>query len=245
MPRYKVLIEYDGTNFAGWQRQKNSPSVQDEIDKAIFKFTHEEVLVYGSGRTDAGVHALGQVAHFDLIKPCPAHTIIRATNYHLRPHKIVLLGCEAVDEAFHARFSAKQRAYKYIILNRGSAPTIAANRVWHVKEPLEIALMQKAAQLFEGMHDFTSLKTADCQAKSYLRTIDYIKISKQQDYITIEIAARSFIHNMVRNIVGMLRMIGNQDWTNENIVSLLEAKDPTSQKVTAPACGLYLEKIEF
>jgi tRNA pseudouridine38-40 synthase len=245
MPRYKILIEYDGTNFSGWQKQPHAPSIQEELDKALFKFTNEKVEVYGSGRTDAGVHALGQVAHFDLAKPWPEHTIIRATNYHLQPHKIAVLTCEEVSPDFHARFSAKQRAYKYIILNRISPPTIEATKVWQVKEPLNIPLMQQAAKLFEGTHDFTCIKTSSCQAKSYIRTIDYIKISKLDDHITIEIAAPSFIHNMVRNIVGALRQIGNQSWTEAHITALLSSTSPSPHKLTAPPFGLYLERIQF
>jgi tRNA pseudouridine38-40 synthase len=245
MPRYKILIEYDGTNFAGWQKQKNAISIQEEIDKAIFKFAHEKTEIYGSGRTDAGVHAFGQVAHFDLTKKIPDHTIVSATNHHIRPHKIVILDCNQVEMEFHARFSAKQRIYKYIILNRISPPTIQKNKVWHVKEPLNISLMLHVTKLFEGKHNFTSLKTSSCQAKSYIRTIDYIRISQDGDYIIIKIAARSFIHNMVRNIVGILRMIGNEKWTEEKVMFFLYAKNPTSQKITAPACGLYLEKISF
>ena len=245
MPRYKILIEYDGTNFAGWQKQKNAPSIQEEIDKAILKFTHEKVEIYGSGRTDAGVHAIEQVAHFDLTKKIPEHTIVSATNYHIRPHKIAIINCEQVHQEFHARFSAKQRIYKYIILNRNAPATIEANKVWHVKEPLNVSLMLSTIKLFEGTHDFTSLKTSSCQAKSYIKTIDHIKILKDENYITITIAARSFIHNMVRNIVGILRMIGNGKWTEERVMLLLNAKDPASQKITAPACGLYLEKIIF
>jgi tRNA pseudouridine38-40 synthase len=245
MPRYKILIEYDGTNFSGWQIQGHAVSIQGEINKAIFQFSGEEVEVYGSGRTDAGVHAIGQVAHFDLVKEWQDHTIINATNYHLRPNRIVLLDCKQVPEEFHARFSATQRTYKYIILNRPARPSFETNRVWHVREPLDTALMESAAKLFEGMHDFTSLKTRICQAKSYLKTIDYIKISKDGVHIEITITARSFIHNMVRNIVGMLAMIGTKKWTEKNITSLLDAKAPTSQKLTAPAHGLYLERIDF
>jgi len=245
MPRYKLIIEYDGTDFAGWQKQKTAPSIQEEIEKAIFKFTQEQVKVYGSGRTDAGVHAFGQVAHVDLIKSRPENVIINATNYHLRPHRIALLDCEEVEPEFHARFSAKQRLYKYLILNRATPPTIEAYRVWHVKMPLDIDLMAQATKAFEGLHDFTSLKTSQCQAKSYLKTIDYIKISRDSEHISVEIAARSFVHNMVRNIVGMLSMVGHKKWTEQKITSLLEARAPTSQKVTAPACGLYLEKIIF
>ena len=245
MHKYKILIEYDGTGFAGWQKQNHMPSIQEEIEKAIFKFTHERVGAYGSGRTDAGVHALGQVAHFDLIKQYPERTIVNAMNYHLRPNKIVLLDCKKVKTEFHARFSAKKRTYKYLILNRIVPPTIEINKVWHIKEPLNIHQMQSAAKLFEGQHDFTSLRMSQCQAKSYLKTIDYIKFFSKKDHITIRITARSFIHKMVRNIVGMLRMIGNQKWTEEKIIFLLNAKDPAPQKMIAPAFGLYLEKIDF
>ena len=245
MQKYKILIEYDGTSFAGWQKQKHMPSIQEEIEKAIFKFTHEKVEIYGSGRTDAGVHALGQVAHFNLTKQYPEYTLISATNYHLPSNKIVILDCKPVTEDFHARFSAQKRTYKYLILNRIAPPTVEINKVWHIKEPLNIDQMQSAAKLFEGMHDFTSLKTPQCQAKSYLKTIDNIEISSKEDHITIRIAARSFIHKMVRNIVGMLCMIGNKKWTEKKIISFLNAKDPTQQKMIAPPFGLYLEKINF
>ena len=245
MHRYKIIIEYDGTNFSGWQKQKNASSIQEEIEKAIFKFTHEKIEIYGAGRTDAGVHALGQVAHFNLTREHEEHIIINATNYHLHPKKIVLLNCQKVNDKFHARFSAKQKTYKYLILNRIPRPTIEVNKVWHLKENLDIHKMQHAAKLFEGSHDFTSLKTSQCQAKSYLRTIDAIIIAKQNDHIIIKIAARSFVHKMVRNIVGILRMIGNNKWSEEKIAFLLNLKKPYAHKVTAPAHGLYLEKVDF
>lgn len=245
MHRYKILLEYDGAGFCGWQRQANGLAIQACVENAIYKFTNELVEVIGSSRTDAGVHAAGLVAHFNLSKQILPGTIVSALNFHLKPHKIAALACDEVDENFHARFSAKKKLYEYTILNRVARPTLDHGRVWHVVSPLNISKMRKAAKFIEGTHDFIGLQTSQCQAKSTLRTIERITIKKTGDKIFIQIIAPSFIHKMVRNIVGALKMVGLAKWNDRNIHEMLNAAEPINYKVTAPACGLCLVKVFY
>jgi tRNA pseudouridine38-40 synthase len=244
--RYKLLIEYDGSDFAGWQRQDGVVTVQSILENAIYKFSQEKVITHAAGRTDAGVHALGQVVHFDLqSKKFEPYIIKRAINFHLKPNKVAVLDCSLVSEDFHARFSAVKRYYKYIIINRDTPLVIDYGKAWQVKEKLDLELMQEAANLLIGTHDFTSFRAGQCQAKSPVKTIDYIKTSKEADSIIIELAAKSFLHHMVRNIVGTLRLIGNHKWPLERITLALQAKDRAAAGPTAPPCGLYLTKIDY
>jgi tRNA pseudouridine38-40 synthase len=245
MPRYKITVEYDGTSYAGWQKQKQQPSIQGEIERALSEFLQEKVEIYGSGRTDSGVHALGQVAHFDLPKEYSEDTIIKAVNFYLKSQPISILSCEQVNLEFHARFSAKKRYYCYHIINRLSPLTVDLNRAWHIIERLDIQQMQKAAEMLEGTHDFSSFRTSLCQAKSPIKILDYIKITCKKDKITFEIRAQSFLHNMVRNIIGVLRMVGNGKWSLADLQKHLDAKDTSIRKPTAPAHGLYLWKVDF
>jgi tRNA pseudouridine38-40 synthase len=245
MQRYKIIIEYDGTAFSGWQKQPSSLSIQQCIEKAIYAFTSEEITVIAAGRTDTGVHALGQVAHFDLSKIYPANTIINAINFHLRPHKIVITNAETVDNGFHARFSAKKRYYRYIINNRYSPLALNRNRYWHVKKPLNLNQMKIAAQFLEGTHDFTSFRTIHCQSLSPIKTLEFITINKEQDLIMLDFCAKSFLHHMVRNITGTLQMVGIGKYEPEDIKLMLGAKDRSSSGITAPAHGLYFMKVEY
>lgn len=245
MVRYKVTIEYEGTNYAGWQRQEEEVSVQSSIEEALYKFSQEKVQITGSGRTDSGVHAFAQVAHFDLSKKFENHNVVNGINFFLKPQPISILDCQIVDEEFNARFSAKKRYYRYFILNRNSPAAIDAKRKWWIRDNLDIDLMQKAAKLLEGTHDFSSFRTSQCQAKSPIKTLDYIKISKSGDVIEIELCAESFLHRMVRNIVGCLRMIGNKRWCEEDLLKFMEAKTTDQTRYTAPPHGLFLEKIEY
>jgi tRNA pseudouridine38-40 synthase len=243
--RYKIKIEYDGTDYAGWQRQDNMVSVQSAIEDALYKFSQENVQITGSGRTDSGVHATGQVAHFDLNKSFEIKNVINGINFFLKPQPISILDCQIVDKNFHARFSAKKRYYRYFILNRNSPAAIDAKRKWWIRESLDIELMQKAAKLLEGTHDFSSFRTSQCQAKSPIKTLDYIRISQFGEFIEIALCAESFLHRMVRNIVGCLRMIGNKRWLEKDLLEFIEAKTTAQTRYTAPPHGLFLEKIEY
>lgn len=245
MPRYKIIIEYDGSNISGWQRQANSPSIQQFIEDAIEKFSHERSIIHGAGRTDAGVHALGQVAHFDLKQEYPSNVVQRAINHFLRPNKITIIHCEIVDNEFNARFSAKKRHYKYIILNRNAPSVFENGRAWHIRENLDVEKLQMAANLLIGKHDFTSFRATHCQALSPIKTLDNINVFKEKENIIITLEAKSFLHHMVRNIVGSLVLVGNEKWQLSNITKSLEAKNRCSAGPTAPACGLYFVQVDY
>jgi len=245
MPRYKITIEYDGTKISGWQRQVNSSSVQQFIEDAIENFSQERVTIHGAGRTDSGVHALAQVAHFDLKKTFPPFVVLRAINYFLRPNRIVITDCVEIEESFHARFSAKKRHYRYMILNRKAESTLDSDRCWHVREELNIEKMQQAANNLIGDHDFTSFRAMRCQALSPLKTIDEIKIYKEEEKIIITIKAKSFLHHMVRNIVGTLVPIGLGKLAVEDMNRIIKAKNRKKAGATAPAHGLYFSKVEY
>lgn len=245
MTRWKILIEYDGGKFVGWQRQANGPSVQQALEEAVEGFSGEQVLVQGAGRTDSGVHALGQVAHLDLEKPMEARKIREAINYHLKPHAIAVLEAEEVSEDFHARFSATGRAYLYRILDRRPPPTLDRGKVWHVNKRLDAEAMHDAAQVLIGNHDFTSFRAKECQAESPVKTLDRLDIERVGDEIHVHVAARSFLHHQVRNFVGTLRQVGDGRWTKEDVKQALEARHRSAAGPTAPACGLYLTTVTY
>ena len=245
MPKYKITIEYDGTNIAGWQRQVNGPSIQQFLEEAIEKFSKEQVIVYAAGRTDAGVHATGQVAHFALTNEYPSHIAQRAINHFLRPNKVVIIDCQIADDEFHARFSAKKRNYKYIILNRFSPSVLDKNKAWHIHKKLDLDKMQEAAKFLIGTHDFTSFRALHCQAKSPVKTIDDITIYNEGEKIIFTLRATSFLHHMVRNIVGSLVFVGIGKWQPEDLRIALEAQNRSKAGPTAPACGLYFTKVEY
>ncbi len=245
MPRYRITVEYDGSPFVGWQRQENGPSVQQALEEAISAMTGESVRVQGAGRTDAGVHALGQVAHFDLHRAFPPHRLREGLNYHLRPAPIVILAAEEVTTDFHARFSATRRHYLYRILNRRAPPALERNRVWHVPVPLDAGIMHEAAQVLVGRHDFTTFRASQCQADSPVRTLDFIDVERQGDEIRIRTHARSFLHNQVRSIVGSLKLVGEGKWTAGDLRRALEACDRTACGPVAPPYGLYLVCVDY
>ena len=245
MPKYKITIEYDGSNISGWQRQSNAPSIQQFLEEAIEKFSKEKITVHAAGRTDAGVHALEQVAHFELAAEHPSTVVQRAVNHFLKPNLIIILSCEIVDSDFHARFSAKKRNYKYIITNRAMPSVLEKNRTWHIHHTLNVEKMQEAALFLIGNHDFTSFRALHCQAASPVKTIDEIKIYQEGEKIFFTLRATSFLHHMVRNIVGSLVMVGLEKWQAEDIKTALEAKDRSKAGPTAPACGLYFTKVEY
>lgn len=245
MPRYKITIEYNGSGISGWQRQSNGNSIQQFIEESIEKFSKEKVVVFGAGRTDAGVHALGQVAHFDLEKEHFPHVVQNAINHFLRPNKIILVDCEIVDDEFHARFSAKKRSYQYVILNRPYATVLDDNKVWHFRDELNVDKMQIAANYLIGKHDFTSFRATHCQAQSPIKTMDDIKIYREGEKVIFMLKAPSFLHHMVRNIVGTLVLVGSGKWQVEDVLKVLIAKNRKSAGPTAPAHGLYFMKIEY
>ena len=245
MPRYKFLIEYLGTNYCGWQMQKHQLSIQELITEAIFKFSGEQVQLIGAGRTDAGVHAIGQIAHCDFIKDYEPYTIKQAINFYLFKQDISIVLCEKTNEHFHARFSAKKRSYLYKIINRDSKLAIYNNLAWQVRHPLNINSMSEAAKYLEGCHDFTSFRTIHCQAKSPIKTIDNIYIEKLNNMITIHFKANSYLHHMVRNITSTLVHVGLNKIDCNHVKTILMLKNRKFTPATAPACGLYFEKVEY
>ncbi|HHN67490.1 MAG TPA: tRNA pseudouridine(38-40) synthase TruA [Thermopetrobacter sp.] len=245
MPRYRLLIEYDGGPFVGWQRQANGPSVQAALEDAIFAMTGERTAVFGAGRTDAGVHALGQVAHVDLDKEITAHRLREGLNHHLRPAPVVVLNADRAADDFHARFNAVKRHYLYRILNRHSPPALDRGRVWHVPGPLDAGVMHEAAQVLVGYHDFTTFRAAQCQAKSPLKTLDAIAVSRRADEIAITVSARSFLHHQVRSIAGSLKLVGEGKWTAEDLLAALQARDRAACGPVAPPQGLYLTRVDY
>ncbi len=243
--RWKLTIEYDGRPFMGWQRQPHGASVQEEIERAIGKFSGETVRVHTAGRTDAGVHALGQVAHFDLEKKTDGRTVREALNAHLRPHPIAILSAEAVSEHFHARLSARYRRYLYRVLNRPARPALDTGRAWHVPYGLDIAAMREAAAHLVGRHDFTSFRAAECQAKSPIRTLDRLEVIQEGARLDFAVEARSFLHHQVRNMVGTLILVGRGKWSPGRVADALAAHDRSAAGPTAPPDGLYLVGVDY
>jgi len=245
MPRYRLTLEYDGTPFVGWQRQDNGASVQGALEDAIEKLSGERVTVTGAGRTDAGVHALGQVAHFDLVKEFEPGKVRDALNYYLRPDPVVVLVSDAVDEQFHARFSATARHYLFRILNRRSPPALDEGRVWHISPKLDAEAMHAAAQFLVGQHDFTTFRAAECQAQSPVKTLDRLDVSRRADEIHIEASARSFLHHQIRSFAGTLKLVGEGKWTPRDVADALAAKDRTRCGPVSPPDGLYLVRVDY
>ena len=243
--RYKIVIEYNGRPFVGWQRQENGLGVQGAIEAAIVKFSGENVVVTGSGRTDAGVHACGQIAHFDLCKAMPTEKVMAALNFHLNQFPISILEIDQVAEDFHARFSAIQRHYTYKILNRHARPTFSEGLYWHVYHPLDSQIMHEAAQILVGTHDFTTFRSVQCQSKSPVKTIDSITVEQLGDEILIHASARSFLHHQIRSITGSLKLVGSGRWTIEELKESLAAKDRTALGFNAPPEGLYFMKVDY
>jgi tRNA pseudouridine38-40 synthase len=245
MPRYRVTLEYDGGPFAGWQRQENGPSIQGTLEDAIFKLSSERVTVTGAGRTDAGVHARGQVAHFDLVKEFAPDTIRDALNAHLRPALVAVLEAALPAADFHARFSAIGRHYEYRILCRRAPPALDKGHVWHVSRSLDVAAMRTAALAFVGQHDFTTFRSSECQAKSPVKTLDRFDVSEQGDEIVFITRARSFLHHQVRSMVGTLKLVGEAKWRAADVALALEARDRTRCGTVAPPDGLTLLRVDY
>ena len=245
MNRFRLLVEYDGTGYVGWQRQDNGPSIQQAIEEAIFAFCAERTNLAAAGRTDAGVHALGQVVHVDLPRDTTAGTLRDAVNFHLKPQPISILAAEHVASYFHARFSATGRRYLYRILNRRAPLALDRNRAWWIQTELDAAAMQGAARRLIGHHDFTSFRSSICQAASSLKTLDRLDVERDGEEIRVHAEARSFLHHQVRNMVGTLKLVGEGRWSADDVAAALAARSRNAAGPTAPAEGLFLVDVRY
>jgi tRNA pseudouridine38-40 synthase len=248
MPRFKLTLEYDGSHYSGWQKQPDVPSIQQSLEEAVEQFCGEFCEVVGAGRTDAGVHATGQAAHVDLPKDYDAYKVMQGLNYHMIASApgISVLDAEAVPDEFHARFSATRRYYRYRITNRPARLAIDLGRAWHVSgEQLDASAMQEAASLILGHHDFSSFRDSKCQAKSPMKTLDSLDVTRVGEDVFITSDARSFLHHQVRNMVGSLVMVGKGKWQPDDMKKALEARDRTAAGPTAPPDGLFLTRVDY
>ena len=245
MPRYRLLLEYDGGPFRGWQAQANGPSVQAALEDAIAAFSGERVRITGAGRTDTGVHATGQVAHFDLEKAWATDTVREALNAHLQPQPVSVLEAEVAAEDFHARFSAKGRRYLFRIMDRRAPPALLRGRVWWVRRALDADMMAEAAQALVGRHDFTTFRDAGCQAKDPVKTLDAVHVRREGEEVRLEFAARSFLHRQVRSMTGTLAEVGAGRWSAADVRAALEARDRAACGPVAPPEGLYLTAVTY
>jgi tRNA pseudouridine38-40 synthase len=245
MTRWKLIVEYDGRPFVGWQRQDNGPSVQQALEEAVQRLTGEAVRIHGAGRTDAGVHALGQVAHVDIAKELTDRSVRDGLNFHLRPNPVAILSAEPVADDFHARLSAIGRGYVYRIVNRRAPLTLDAGRAWLVWRHLDAEKMHEAAQVLVGHHDFTSFRASLCQARSPVKTLDLLEVRRHGVEIRVIARARSFLHHQVRNMVGTLVLTGEGKWTAADVRAALEARDRAKAGPTAPPDGLYFTDVVY
>jgi tRNA pseudouridine38-40 synthase len=245
MPRYRLLIEYDGRPYVGWQRQENGPSIQAAIETAGLRLTGEKAPCYGAGRTDAGVHALGMTAHIDLARAYPPDTVRDALNAHLRPEPIAVLAASAVGEDFHARFSCHGRHYLYRVLNRRAPPALDAGRVWPVAPGLDVGAMADAATCLVGLHDFTTFRSAQCQSDSPVKTLTALEVEAEGEEILFRLHAPSFLHNQVRSLVGSLVQVGLGRWSRETLAAALAARDRSACGPVAPPDGLYFVAADY
>ena len=244
MAKYKIIVEYDGTDFVGWQKQENGPSIQSSLEDAIKKITSETVSVFGAGRTDSGVHAKGQVAHFEFSKNISLDNIRDGINQHLRPLPIAILDVKEVDDDFHARFSAKLRTYEYLIINRRAPLTFNKNLAWGVFKKLNMDAMKDAASDFVGKHDFNAFRSVDCQSSSSIKTVQSCSIETNDQHIKLNVSAKSFLHSQVRIMVGTLVDIGLCK-ISKSVSEIISLKNREHAGVTAPAHGLYLKKVDY
>jgi tRNA pseudouridine38-40 synthase len=245
MPRYKLTIEYDGRPFCGWQLQDSHLSVQGALEIAAKALCGEAVRVHGAGRTDAGVHAMGQVAHLDLPKDFRSDVVRDGLNAHLRPHPIAILSAEAVPDDFEARFSAIRRHYLYRVINRRADLALDLGQAWRVAKPLDTDAMHAAAQILVGKHDFTTFRDTECQAKSPEKTLDVLDVTREGDNVHITTSARSFLHSQVRSMVGSLVWVGEGRWSAADLKRALEARDRRACGLVAPPDGLYLMQVDY
>jgi tRNA pseudouridine38-40 synthase len=245
MPRYKLTIEYDGSPFCGWQKQDNAPSVQAVVERAAEALDQAPVIVQGAGRTDSGVHALGQVAHIDLVKTLEADKVRDALNFHLKPDPVAVIEAQSVNDDFHARFSAVRRHYLYRIIDRRTPLTLDKGQVWRVPKSIDSDAMHVAAQALVGTHDFTTFRDAQCQAESPVKSFDEIRVSRLGEEVQITCSARSFLHRQVRSITGSLVEVGQGKWSPDEFKSALDAADRSRCGPVAPPDGLYLVAVDY
>lgn len=245
MPRYKLTIEYDGRPFVGWQRQANGRSVQAAIEDALLRLTGEPASVRGAGRTDAGVHAFGQVAHVDLSREWAGDKLRDALNAHLRPDPVAILSAEGVSAGFDARFRAVHRHYAYLIVNRRAPLALDRGRAWQVARELDAGAMHDAAQALIGTHDFSTFRASECQAKSPVRSLDRLEVNRQGEEIVVRASARSFLHNQVRSMVGSLKLVGEGKWSAGDLAESLQARRRSACGPVAPPEGLYLLSVDY
>lgn len=245
MPRYRLLVEYDGRPYCGFQAQATLPSVQGAIEAAVTAFSGQTIRIAAAGRTDTGVHATGQVVQVDLERDWPAQTVMNALNAHLTHEAVSILDCQIAEGDWHARFSANERRYLYRILNRRGPPALDKGKVWHVKKPLDAEAMDAAAQVLVGLHDFTTFRDMRCQAKSPLKTLDVARVRRVGEEVLLDFEARSFLHRQVRSMTGTLAEVGIGRWTVDDVREALEARDRTACGPVAPADGLYLVGVGY
>ena len=245
MQRYKIHIEYDGTPFVGWQFQKNGLSIQEVLQDAIFNFSREKVVVTGAGRTDSGVHAIAQVAHFDLKKKVEKKKFLLGLNQHIGNKPITVLKINKINKKFHARFDAKKRTYQYVIINRLSPLALQKNKAWHIRKKLDVKTMEKGTKLLLGTHDFSTFRASSCGAKSPIKTIDAISIKKNKDKITLKFVSKSFLQQQVRSMVGSIKYLGDGKWNLNDFKKSFKSKNRLRCAPPAPACGLYLANIKY
>jgi len=245
MQRYKIKIEYEGTPFVGWQFQKNGQSIQEVLQKAIFNFSNEKVIVTGAGRTDSGVHALAQTAHFDLKKKVQKKNLLSGLNQNIGNKPVTILKVNKTNKNFHARYDAKRRTYRYLIINRQSPLTLQKNKAWHIRKRLDLLSMKKGAKFLLGTHDFSTFRASSCGAKSPIKTMEKILIKKNKDKITLQFTSKSFLQQQVRSMVGCLKYLGEEKWNLDDFKSSFKSKKRFKCASPAPACGLYLQKVKY
>ena len=245
MARYKLKIEYDGTPFVGWQFQKNGLSVQDVLQKAIFNLCKENVIITGAGRTDSGVHAFEQIAHFDLKKKIEKNKFLRGLNQHIGSKPVTVLNISKISKNFHSRFDAKKRVYQYVIINRPSPLALKKNKAWHIRKKLDVKNMKKGAQFLLGTHDFSTYRSSSCGAKSPIKTMEKISIKKNKDKIILNFTSKSFLQQQVRSMVGCIKYLGENRWKISEFKKSFKSKNRAKCAPPAPACGLYLKKILY
>ena len=245
MQRYKITIEYDGTPFVGWQFQKNGLSIQEILQNAIFNFSKEKVVITGAGRTDSGVHALAQVAHFDLKKIINKKNFLPGINQHIGNKPVTVLKINKTNKNFHARFDAKKRTYQYTIINRQSPLALQKNKAWHIRKKLNIKNMKKGAKLLLGTHDFSTFRASSCGAKSPIKTMEKISIKKNKDKLILEFISKSFLQQQVRSMVGCIKYVGEGKWKLDDFERIFKSKRRAKCAPPAPACGLYLKRVSY
>ena len=245
MQRYQIKVEYDGTNFVGWQYQKNGLSIQEILQNAIFQFSREKVTVTGAGRTDSGVHAIGQVAHFDLKKKIKKKNFLLGVNQYIGNNPVTVLDIKKTHNKFHSRFDAKKRTYQYVIINRQSPLALQKNKAWHIRKKLDLNAMKKGAKLLLGTHDFSTFRASSCGAKSPIKTLSKVSIKKNKERIILKFTSKSFLQQQVRSMVGCIKYLGEGKWKLDDFKNAFKLKKRSNCARPAPSCGLYLTKISY